>query len=469
MTARGRLLLLGWGTIGCTALPMLLDADGIGADRVQVLDGDDRSRDFQPWRSLGIDYDVARIDAGNVDAVLRHRLRRGDLLLNLTLGVDSVALADWCQSRGVAYVDTAIEPWEADAWNMDADAAERTEYAYHRRARAVAAGWPADGPTAVFTHGANPGLVSHFVKAALMDLAAALRVDVGEPADRAGWAALAERLGVRVIHVSERDTQRAAEPKRPDEFVNTWSIPGFVEEATMPAEVGWGTHERTLPPDAHTHAEGPANTIWLERPGGRVQLRSWVPHGGPIVGYALPHSECMTLSDYFTRWQDGRAVYRPTVAFAYLPCDLALASLHETMMRDWEMQSRERVLSEEITEGRDELGVLLMGHRLGAWWYGSELDIHEARRLVPGSNPTAVQVAAGAVAATRWALANPRAGFREPEMLPWREVLELARPWLGPMVSTASDWTPLANRKPLFDEPLLDEDDPWQFGNFLLP
>jgi homospermidine synthase len=30
-----------------------------------------------------------------------------------------------------------------------------------------------NGPTAVITHGANPGLVSHFVKQALLDIASA--------------------------------------------------------------------------------------------------------------------------------------------------------------------------------------------------------------------------------------------------------------------------------------------------------
>ena len=63
---------------------------------------------------------------------------------------------------------------------------------------------------------------------------------------------------------------------------------------------------------------------------------------------------------------------------------------------------------------------------------------------------------------------NPNRGFCEPEALPHEEIIELARPYLGPMVSEATDWTPLTARLPLFEEPRIDEDDPWQFTNFLV-
>ena len=56
------------------------------------------------------------------------------------------------------------------------------------------------------------------------------------------------KLGVKVIHCSERDTQITDQPKQVDEFVNTWSIEGLREEGITTAEMGWGTHEKQLPP-----------------------------------------------------------------------------------------------------------------------------------------------------------------------------------------------------------------------------
>ena len=465
----GRILMVGFGTIGQCLLPMLLGALAIEPERVQVLDGDDHRSAVRAWTERGIGYAVRRVERHNLGEIMRGLARRGDVLVNVSVGIDSVALADWCQGAGVVYVDSSIEPWEDVVWDPDQPLRERTEYVYHQSARRhAAARWAAEGPSAVVCHGANPGLVSHFVKAALCDLAHALGLEAEAPEDAAGWAALAERTGTRVIHIAERDTQISRDPKRPGEFVNTWSVPGFLEEASMPVEVGWGTHERTLPPGALRHPDGPDNAIYLPRAAARAWVRSWVPLGGQIDGLALPHSESITLSDYLTAYRDGVAHYRPTVVFSYQPCDAAFSSLHESVMRDWAAPGAVRILNHDIVEGRDELGVLLMGHALGGWWFGSQLDVHEARRLVPGNNPTAVQVAAGLLAATLWVIDHPHRGYLEPEALPHEQVLDVARPYLGPMVSAPTAWTPLTSRQPYFDEPGLDPDDPWQFGNFFI-
>ena len=464
----GRVLLVGFGTIGRCLLPMLLDNLAIEARRVQVIDGEDHESVARRWVERGVGYSVRRVDRHNLAEIMPAFARRGDVLVNVSMGIDSVALADWCQEAGVAYVDSSMEPWEEEIWNPDQAIRERTEYAYHQNARNAAARWTPRGPSAVVCHGANPGLVSHFVKAALCDLAAALDIDAGVPESAADWAALAERTGTRVIHVAERDTQVSRDPKRPGEFVNTWSVPGFLEEASMPVEVGWGTHEKTLPPNALRHPGGPGNAIYIPKAAARAWIRSWVPLGGQIDGLALPHSESITISEYLTAYRGEVASYRPTVVFSYLPCDAALASLHESVMRDWAEPESVRIQNEDVVAGRDELGVLLMGHVLGGWWYGSQLDVHEARRLVPGNNPTALQVASGVLAATLWVIENPRRGYLEPEALPHDRVLELARPYLGPMVSRPTDWSPLEGRQRYFDEPSLDPDDPWQFGNFFL-
>ncbi len=274
--------------------------------------------------------------------------------------------------------------------------------------------------------------------------------------------------GTKVIHISERDTQVSSLPKREGEFVNTWSIPGFYEEAMMPFEIGWGTHEKTMAPGALQHAAGPRNAIYAPKAAAHFLLRSWVPLGGQIAGIAIPHNENITISGYLTLAEAGVVKYRPTVTFVYLASDAAMASLHEMMMNDWALPLRERIMNEDIVEGRDELGVLLLGHGATGWWYGSQLDIHGARKLLPGHNPTAIQVAISAVAAVGWAMANPSRGYCEPEDLPHQEILALARPYLEPMASLATDWTPLKHRSGLFDEPGLDRDDPWQFCNFLV-
>jgi homospermidine synthase len=140
-------------------------------------------------------------------------------------------------------------------------------------------------------------------------------------------------------------------------------------------------------------------------------------------------------------------------------------SLHELAGHNWRAPEMKRVVKDELVGGRDELGVLLMGHRKGAYWYGSQLTLEEARRLVPHNSATTLQVAAGVLAGCIWAIRNPDRDVVEPDQLPFDEILAIARPYLGEMVGVYGDWTPLADREWLFSEPI-DSADPWQFINF---
>jgi homospermidine synthase len=295
-------------------------------------------------------------------------------------------------------------------------------------------------------------------------MAADLHIKVEPPAAREDWAALARKLDIRVIHIAERDTQLARERRQRGEFVNTWSVPGFVDEGLQPAELGWGTHEKHWPDDALRHGYGSDAAIMLNRPGVATRVRSWTPLEGPYHGFLVTHAESISIADYLTVREDGKPVYRPTVHYAYHPCDDAVASLHELAGKNWQMQPRKRVIRDEITEGMDELGVLLMGNARGVYWFGSRLTIEQARALAPYNNATSLQVVAGILGAMVWALQNPRMGVVEADEMDHRVVLDAATPYLGEMAGVWGDWTPLKDRSPLFPEPK-DPDDPWQFVN----
>jgi homospermidine synthase len=275
---------------------------------------------------------------------------------------------------------------------------------------------------------------------------------------------------VKVIHCSERDTQISDQPKQVDEFVNTWSIEGFREEGTTTAEMGWGTHEKELPPRAFQHEDGPRNQICLAQMGIGTWVRSWVPNYA-IRGMVVRHGEAFTISDKLTVWENDKAVYRPTVHYAYCPCDAAIASLNELRGYDYELQPNLRIMGDEITSGADILGALVMGHAYNSWWCGSDLSIEESRRLVPHQNATTMQVAISVVAAVMWMIEHPAQGICVPDDLPHEHILEISRPYLGDFISTPSDWTPLAGYTNVFDpwaKAPIDTADPWQFKNFLV-
>jgi homospermidine synthase len=459
----GRLVVLGFGCIGQGVLPLIRRHIDLDPRSVVVLSPDPRGRAFA--ESQGVEFRLMTLDAANYRDELAPLLDAGDFLLNLSVNVSSLALLEFCRERDVLYLDTCIEPWAGGYTDPQRSLSQRCNQAL--RESALALRQPGeDAPTALLTHGANPGLVSHLVKQALLNLAAGLGQPVTAPTAREEWAALAECLGVRCIHIAERDSQQGLRRKVDDEFVNTWSIDGFISEACQPAELGWGSHERRLPGDGRRHESGCQASIYLQRPGAATQVRSWTPTIGPTLGYLISHGESISLADYLTLGTDSQPRYRPTVLYAYQPCDDALLSLRELAARNWRPQRQARLLDADIVGGRDELGVLLLGHERQAYWYGSRLSIEVARELCPQNSATSLQVTASVLAGVVWAMGNPRRGILEPEELPFAELLDLIRPYLGEVVGFYADWNPLQDRERLMEEEL-DRDDPWQFVNFL--
>ncbi len=454
--------MVGFGSIGQGVLPLILRHIDMPKERITIVTAEPRGHEIA--QEYGVTFIETALTAENLRSVLAPLLAPGDFVLNLSVDVSSVALIVAAQEHGAFYMDTCTEPWAGGYTDPGLTPSQRSNYALRESALALAPRF-AGGPTAVLTHGANPGLVSHFVKAALLDIARDTGSTVAMPSDRAGWAALAHDLGVKVIHIAERDTQTASHPKRRDEFVNTWSVDGFVGEGMQPAELGWGSHERHFPEDGQRHEFGCDAAIYLMRPGAGTRVRSWTPIEGSFHGFLITHSEAISIADYYTLAAGGTVLYRPTVHYAYHPCDDAVLSLHEFAGKNWTLQANKRLMMREIVDGTDELGVLLMGHSKGAYWYGSRLSIDEARRLAPHNNATSLQVTASVVGGMIWAIENPRAGLVEADQMDHQHILEIARPYLGEVVGVYSDWTPLANRAVLFPEQL-DRSCPWQFKNF---
>lgn len=457
----GRLLMLGFGSIGQGVLPLLLRHIDMPAENISILTSDTRGSAVA--RACAIKEEILPLTQSNYRQELTSRLRAGDFLVNLSVDISSVALVSLCRELGVLYLDTCIEPWAGGYTDLSLTPSQRSNYALRESARALVTSAPS--PTAVIAHGANPGLVSHFVKQALLNLAKDTGHDVTKPESRDAWAKLARDLGVKVIHIAERDTQVANRPKARGEFVNTWSIDGFVGEGCQPAELGWGSHEAELPKDGARHEFGCDAAIYLRRPGASTRVRTWTPMEGPFHGFLITHNEAISIADYFTLNEAGGTSYRPTVHYAYHPCDDAVLSVYELAGKNWNMQERQRLMLDEIISGVDELGVLLMGHERGAYWFGSRLSIEQARALCPYNNATSLQVTAAVLGGVIWAIENPQAGVMEADEIDFARVLEVAMPYLGDMVGAYSDWTPLVDRGVLFPENV-DQTDPWQFKNF---
>ena len=477
MSARftNKVLILGAGSVSQSVLPLLIE-HLVDAKQITIMDQRDNRSRVQGALNQGATYVQDQITRDNLDAQLSKYLKAGDFLLDLAWNIDANTILQWCHEHGVLYLNTSVEEWDPYEGGSNKHPLERTLYYRHMRMRDMKSKWTKTGATAIVEHGANPGLVSHLVKKSLVDIATrALKEgkvssDVEAALVDENYQSLAHALNVKVIHISERDTQVTNKPKQWGEFVNTWSVEGFYEEGVAPAELGWGTHEKSLPANAYEHPSGPKNQIAIAQPGATTWVRSWVPNF-EIQGMVIRHGEAFTISDHLTVWDNEKAIYRPTVHYAYCPSNEAIVSMKELEMLNWELHKNQRIMNDEITGGDDRLGVLLMGHPYKSWWTGSLLNIEDSRKLIPGQSATTVQVSSAVYAAVAWAMNNPNAGLLVPDELPWREVLGYAEKYWGGIHSEAADWDPLVNRRDLFEgwnDKKVDRTDPWQFSNFLV-
>lgn len=467
----GPIVMIGFGSIGRGTLPLIERHFKFDKSRLIVIDP--RNDEAELLSRHGVRHIQAHVTKENYKTLLKPLLTEGGgqgFCVNLSVDTSSLDLIKLCRKLDVLYVDTVVEPWLGFYFDKDASNADRTNYALRETVRKEKEKNPG-GTTAVSTCGANPGMVSWFVKQALVNLANEIGIEFEEPAadDREGWAKLMKKVGVKGVHIAERDTQRTVNPKPLNVFWNTWSVEGFIAEGLQPAELGWGTHEKWMPKNAKKHKKGSKAAIYLEQPGANTRVRTWCPTPGPQYGFLVTHNESISIADYYTvRDKDGDVVYRPTCHYAYHPCNDAVLSLHEMFGNGGKAQPIQHVLDEhELVDGLDELGVLLYGHEKNAYWYGSRLSLEETRRIAPYQNATGLQVTSAVLAGMVWALENPKAGIVEADEVDYKRCLEVQSPYLGPVEGHYTDWTPLEGRPGLFPEDI-DEKDPWQFRNILV-
>ena len=467
---KGPIIMIGFGSIGRGTLPLI--ERHFTFDRTKLVVIDPREDIADDLAEKGIRHIRTHLTKDNYKDVMTPLVEggKGGFCVNLSVDASSVDLMKLCRKHDVLYIDTVVEPWPGFYFDDKADNAARTNYRLRQTMLKAKEKHPG-GTTAVSTCGANPGMVSWFVKQALVNLARDMGVKIEEPktGDRDGWAKLMQTLGVKGVHVAERDTQRAREPKPFGTFWNTWSVEGFIAEGLQPAELGWGSHEKWKPKNAKKQKKGSKAAIYLEQPGADTRVRTWCPTHGAQYGLLVTHNEAISIADYFTvRDEDGKVAFRPTCHYAYHPCNDAVLSLYEMFGNGGQAQSVQHVLTEdELVDGADELGVLLYGHEKNAYWYGSRLTLEQARKLAPNQNATGLQVSSAVLAGMVWALENPQVGIVEADEMDYRRCLEIQKPYLGPVEGHYTDWTPLEGRPGFFPDDI-DKDDPWQFRNILV-
>src|SRR6202000_1940407 len=161
---KGRILMIGYGSVGRCTMPLLERHFDMPMSRITVIDAVDASDAARRFIDAGLNYVVNPLYEHNLAKTLAKYVGKGDLILNLSVEVSSLAIVEWCQKAGVLYFDTCIEPWAGYYDNAEIPEDQRTNYFLRHSALEAGKRFKKGGPSALLTHGANPGLISHFIK-----------------------------------------------------------------------------------------------------------------------------------------------------------------------------------------------------------------------------------------------------------------------------------------------------------------
>ena len=197
----GKVLMIGYGSVAQCTLPILLKHVKIPYGNMTIVDFEDKADALKEWTGKGVRYHQERITPENLDQVLSEHLSPGGLLIDLAWNLDTCAMIKWCHDHDVLYMNTSLEVWDSLGEIEKKDPIDKSLYCRQMRLREITKGWD-DAVTSVIDHGANPGLISHFVKQALVDISERLIADKkvsGEEAEVSRtW------LGLKTLPSSQR-------------------------------------------------------------------------------------------------------------------------------------------------------------------------------------------------------------------------------------------------------------------------
>ena len=412
----GKIVFVGFGSIGQGVLPLILRHIGTSSDRITIVhrgkQRPDRSRAIRSEiRQDGADPGELPPGAGTsaqrrglpVEFIRRRVERRSHSIGTRARRAVSRylhrALGQQIPADPTATVDTSQQVHHAPAGAGPA----RPGLTKARR-------------TAVLTHGSQPpGWFRTWSSRALLNIAKDTGVDAGSAQQPRflGEARPNPRHPGHSPSPSEiPQVHECAEGRR-----TSSSIPGpwtaSSAKGLQPAELGWGTHAESIP------AETAPGTRWGQaarsaapnRPGAATRVRTWTPQAGHF--HRIPHHAPPKRFHWRTTtpsWTASSVAYHmPTTHYAHITrATTAVLSVHEFAGNNWHLQDHKRIMLNEITAGIDELGVLLAGHEKNAYWYGSQLSIEEARKLAPYNSATSLQVTAAALSGMIWAMEETR-------------------------------------------------------------
>ncbi len=460
-----KIVLIGCGAVGTALIPLLFKFIKFNPENLTVIDMESyRFNNLTNFINQGIKTYHLKITKDNAKTILIDELKLGqdDLIIDASYEISTNYMYQLCSDYGISYTNSAVEVWNEEPTYKPID------YTFYSRIQSIE---DLDKKVLlkknnfIISLGCNPGNVNIWTLYALDR--------INKRTINYKWrsyAELAKKLGLCVVHISERDSQITSNPKKLGEYVNTWSSNAisWYDEAFSNLEISWGTHEKTIPKNVNLELSNEYQYI-IDKVGCESFGYSYTPISKNLSGMLIRHEECYTICRKLTlRDSSNKIIYKPSSYYVYKTSDSAFASTQEIKDLIGEYQEDKRLMTSDIIDGRDELGCTLFFASGDIYWVGSLLDINEARLIYDNQfndivNVTILQVVAGYIGSIFYLIESIEKkvyrGFMTPEDMPVDKFIQWTKPLLGPFgVIKVRDWTIESQ----------DKQNLWQFSDFLV-
>ncbi len=454
----GRIVQFGFGAVGKSFYEKIAKEIKFDENKYYVITRD--QFEFEAYVNLGgivSNFIVSEVTRENFGQVFEPYLGSGDLLIDFADTVGTRDICEWCAEKNIMYINTGEADWP-DHWYCIFEENELKRELQEKHAGSETT----NKCPIVLQHGNNPGLVSHFVKAAIEYIVnTQFKKDKHLKAliNSGSFNEAARILGIRMIHVNDIDLQEVNDAYSDSMLFSTWCTDSFWFEMLSEATINIGTHEKIDFEDECNFINTEKGFLEFKKIAADKKGRTYYPDG-VFEGFLVPHEETVTIAKSLEVKEGGKVIYRPTVMFLYSPCTYASnyfkgAKVNEypepdpekpmdcenengrTIIRGYVYpENFEIVYQEKIASGTEYVGVLLIGENFQPVWVGNRIEasfLYKDKKNSYWQTPTITPVAMSALAAVCWMLKNKdKGGIYFPDDIPdYKYIIKTAEKYIS--------------------------------------
>ena len=411
--------------------------------------------EFAPYINMGgltSNFFICEIDKNNFKDIFSKFLSGGDLLIDFADSVGTRDICMWCCENNIMYINTGEADWPENWYSIFNEniLKNKLKEKYKNDLRY-------NNHPIVLQHGNNPGLVSHFVKLAIeyiINTQYKKNKLLKKLLKENKFNEIAKILDIKMIHVNDIDNQKINENYSEGKLINTWCIDSFFFELLSEATQNLGTHEQIDTKDNYKLLDLENGFLEYSQLAVDTLCKTYYPCGY-FEGHLVPHEETITIAKSLeVNNNNNKVIYRPSVMFIYLPCEVACKYFAESkidfnddldleydttksVIRGYNYPLSSRIVyKENITEGTEYVGVLLMGSNFDPVWVGNRINLsylYKNKNNAYWQTPTITPVAMSALAAVCFMIKNKdkRGIYFPDDIVDYKYIIKIAEKYIS--------------------------------------